>query len=73
MFTFLVLLKKLIIVVTVTISKLFKILKRYSEKLCRFKAVFRLGSSQMSRQVGSVSVALTQMIVHLLSVGAIHT
>lgn len=57
----------------VIISKVFKILKQYSEKLWRFKAVFRLGSLQMSRQVGSVSVALTQMMLQLLSVGTIHT
>lgn len=74
MFTFLVLLKKLIVVVTVIISKLFKLLKGVVGNCDVYRAVFRLGSSQMSRQVASVSVALTQMIVQLLLVfGTVHT
>lgn len=74
MFTFLVLLKKLIVVVTVIISKLFKLLKGVVGNCDVYRAVFRLGSSQMSRQVASVSVALTQTIVQLLLVfGTVHT
>lgn len=74
MFTFLVLLKKLIVVVTVIISKLFKLLKGVVGNCDVYRAVFRLGSSQMSRQVASVSVALTQMIVQLLLVfGTVRT
>lgn len=74
MFTFLVLLKKLIVVVTVIISKLFKLLKGVVGNCDVYRAVFRLGSSQMSRQVASVSVALTQMIVQLrLVFGTVHT
>lgn len=74
MFTFLVLLKKLIVVVTVIISKLFKLLEGVVGNCDVYRAVFRLGSSQMSRQVASVSVALTQTIVQLLLVfGTVHT
>lgn len=74
MFTFLVLLKKLIVVVTVIISKLFKLLEGVVGNCDVYRAVFRLGSSQMSRQVASVSVALTQMIVQLrLVFGTVHT
>lgn len=74
MFTFLVLLKKLIVVVTVIISKLFKLLKGVVGNCDVYRAVFRLGSFQMSRQVASVSVALTQMIVQLLLVfGTVRT
>lgn len=68
------LLKKLIVVVTVIISKLFKLLKGVVGNCDVFRALFRLGSSQMSRQVASISVALTQLIVQWLSVfRTIHT
>lgn len=68
------LLKKLIVVVTVIISKLFKLLKGVVGNCDVYRAIFRLGSSQMSRQVASVSVALTQMIVQLrLVFGTVHT
>lgn len=74
MFTFLVLLKKLIVVVTDIISKPFKLLKGVVGNCDVYRALFRLGSSQMSRQAASVSVVLTQMIVQWLSVfGTIHT
>lgn len=74
MFTFLVLLKKLIVVVTVIISKLFKLLKGVVGNCDVYRVVFRLGSSQMSREVASVSVALTHMIVQLCLVfGTVRT